>query len=30
MESQLGLTLEPARVPVPILIIEGARKPKED
>jgi uncharacterized protein (TIGR03435 family) len=30
MEAQLGLTLEPARVPIPILIIEGARKPKED
>jgi uncharacterized protein (TIGR03435 family) len=30
IETQLGLKLEPARVPVPTLVIERARKPKED
>jgi uncharacterized protein (TIGR03435 family) len=30
IETQLGLKLEPARVPVPTLVIERARKPQED
>lgn len=30
VETQLGLTLEPTRVPIPMLVIDQARKPRLD